>query len=202
MNEIFVCPMPDTWNKIFIDLLNAWKQNPRGKGPPPTPLILTGWNFSGDFEKNAVWEATNQWANEMDLSHLIPELTDEQSYFVSTMQSYSCRSEFWNYSPREKPAKGEIDIAIKKLKDNWGSIVGPELAEITAPECFTGKKSRRLLVSANFATNPPWGTWSKKSAGEKGKAFTMFRRDINEAISPMEIDHIDFIDSKSFKEEN
>jgi hypothetical protein len=58
-----------------------------------------------------------------------------------------------------------------------------------------------LLVSANFATNPPWGTWSKKSAGEKGKAFTMFRRDINEAISPMEIDHIDFIDSKSFKEE-
>ena len=36
---------------------------------------------------------------------------------------------------------------------------------------------------------------------EEGKAFTMFRRDINKAISPMEIDHIDFIDSKCFKEE-
>ena len=123
-----------------MDLLNAWKQNTRGKGPPPTPLILAGWNFSGDFEKNAVWEATKQWANEMNLSYLIPELTDKQSYFVTSMQSYSCASEYWNYCPREKPAKGEIDIAIKKLKDNWGSIVGPELAEITAPECFTGKK--------------------------------------------------------------
>jgi len=201
MNEIFVCPMPDTWNKVFMDLLSAWKQNPRGKGPPPTPLILGGWNFSGDFEKNAVWEATKQWANEMDLSHLIPELTDKQSYFVSSMQSYSCPSEFWNYNPREKPEKEAIDNAIEKLKADWVSIVGSKLAEITTPVCFTGKKSRRLLVSANFDTNPPWGTWSKKSAGEEGKAFTVFRRDINEAISPMEIDHIDFIDSKNRKEE-
>ena len=153
------------------------------------------------LKKNAVWEATKQWANEMNLSYLIPELTDKQSYFVTSMQSYSCPYEYWNYCPREKPAKGEIDIAIKKLKDNWGSIVGPELAEITAPECFTGKKRRRLLVSANFATNPPWGTWSKKSAGEKGKSFTVFRQSINETISPLEIDHIDFINSKCFKEE-
>ena len=99
-----------------MDLLSAWKQNPRGKRPPPTPLILGGWNFSGDFEKNAVWEATKQWANEMDLSHLIPELTDKQSYFVSSMQSYSYPSEFWNYSPREKPEKEAINIAIEKLK--------------------------------------------------------------------------------------
>ena len=156
MNEIFVCPMPDIWNKIFMDLLSAWKQNPRGKEPPPTPLILAGWNFSGDFEKNAVWEATKKWANEMDLSHLIPELTDKQSYLVSSMQSYSCPSEFWNYSPREKPEKGAIDIAIEKLKKNWASIVGLKLAEITTPICFTGKKGRRLLVYADFCTKPPW----------------------------------------------
>jgi hypothetical protein len=43
------------------------------------------------------------------------------------------------------------------------------------------------LVSANFAINPPWGTWSKKSAGEEGKKFTVFRRNINGAISPLEI---------------
>jgi len=184
-----------------MDLLSAWKQNPRGKRPPPTPLILGGWNFSGDFEKNAVWEATKQWANEMDLSHLIPELTDKQSYFVSSMQSYSYPSEFWNYSPREKPEKEAINIAIEKLKTNWVSIVGSELAETTMPVCFTGKKCRRLLVNANFATNPPWGSWSKKSGGEEGKAFTLFRQNINEAISPLEIDHIDFIDSKSRKED-
>lgn len=141
MNEIFICPMPDTWNKVFLDLLSAWKQNPRGKGPPPTLLILGGWNFSGDFEKNAVWEATKKWANEMDLSYLIPELTDKQSYFVSSMQSYSCPSEFWNYSPREKPEKEGIDIAIEKLKANWVSIVGSKLAEITTPVCFSGKKA-------------------------------------------------------------
>lgn len=184
-----------------MDLLSAWKQNPRGKEPPPTPLILAGWNFSGDFEKNAVWEATKKWANEMDLSHLIPELTDQQSYFVSSMQSFSSPSEFWNYSPREKPEKEAIDIAIEKLKTNWASIVGLKLAQITTPICFTGKKSRRLLVYANFGTKPPWGTWTKKSAGEEGKEFTVFRRDINKAISPLEIDHIDFIASKYQKEE-
>ncbi|PKO01230.1 MAG: hypothetical protein CVU42_00025 [Chloroflexi bacterium HGW-Chloroflexi-4] len=117
------------------------------------------------------------------------------------MQSYSCPSEFWNYGPREKPEKEAIDIAIEKLKTNWVSVVGSKLAEITAPVCFTGKKSRRLLVSANFATNPPWLTWSKKSAGEEGKVFTMFCQNINETIFPLEIDHIDFIDSKNLKEE-
>jgi hypothetical protein len=34
------------------------------------------------------------------------------------MQSYSCPSMFWNYSPREKTEKGAIDIEIEKLKTN------------------------------------------------------------------------------------
>ena len=46
-----------------------------------------------------------------------------------------------------------------------------------------------------------WGTWSKKSAGEKGKLFTVLCQNINETNSPLEIDHIDFINFKCFKEE-
>ena len=184
---------------MYQALKVAWQVNPKGKNGPPIPLILGGWNFSGDYEKKAVWEATIKWAEDMGFDQLIPELTDEQCYFVTSMQSYSCPSEFWNYHPREKPEKAAIDTALEKLKVSWPIIAGEELAQITIPLCFTGKKSRRLLVFADLSFMPSWGTWTKKSSGIEGKAFTVFRRKINDVISPLEIDHIDFTDTKIHK---
>ncbi len=193
MEEIFVCPMPDPWNHIYQALKVAWQVNPKGKNGPPIPLILGGWNFSGDYEKKAVWEATIRWAEDMDLDQLIPELTYEQSYFVSSMQSYSCPSEYWNYHPREKPEKAAIEIALEKLKLSWLLIAGEELAQITIPLCFTGKKSRRLLVFAEYSIKPPWGTWTQIVPEHRGKEFLQFRKNINKTIAPLEVDHIDFI---------
>jgi len=193
MDKIFVCPMPDTWNEIFQALLTAWKMDPKGKGPPPTPLILGGWNFSGDYEKKAVWQNTINWAEEIGLAHLIPVITKDQSYCVHKMEDYLWPSDTWNYDPRDKPNEEEVNTALEELKANWQNAVGEELARITKPFRFTGKKRRRLLVFAEFSVKPPWGTWTKINTEHRGKEFLQFRKNINKIIAPLEVDHIDFI---------
>src|SRR5208337_1649632 len=89
-------------------------------------------------------------------------------------------------------------IQIKQYMDtllsHWSEIVGNELASITRPLVFTGRKARRLLVLADSAITPPWGGWSHLSIQEsERRTFTRFRAAINKAIAPHEVDHIDFI---------
>jgi len=79
------------------------------------------------------------------------------------------------------------------LLSDWSHIVGKELASITRPLALTGKKARRLFVSADAAFIPPWGGWSHLSTQEvERRTFTQFRAAINKAIAPHEVDHIDF----------
>ena len=193
MEKTFVCPMPDPWNLVYQTLLVAWQADPKGKNGPPIPLILGGWNFSGDYDKKYRWEATIRWAEEIGLKDLIPVFTPEQVYSVYEMQHYDDDYKLdWNYDPRRKPDSMEVQTTLEILRANWVSIAGPELGQRTSPIRFTGEKSRRLLVNADPNWNPPWGTWMEIFPGRHGKEFTQLRSSVNKAISPMEVDHIDF----------
>ena len=80
------------------------------------------------------------------------------------------------------------------LITQWSKIAGEELSRITIPVTFTGNKARRLLIKAGAASKPPWGGWDHLSHAEtERRTFTRFRSSINDAISPHEVDHIDFI---------
>lgn len=80
------------------------------------------------------------------------------------------------------------------LKAQWSEIAGEELSKITSPIAFTGNKTRRLLVKADAASKPPWGGWHHRSnVMSEQRSFTRFRSSVNKAISPHEVDHIDFI---------
>lgn len=194
MEKIVVCPMPDPWNRIYQELLIEWQKNPVGKYPPPVPLILGGWNFSDDFDKKARWNLTKKWANEVGLNYLIPELPLDQLYSVWEMKKIDWEEHsYWNYESRKKPTPEQLESALETLISDWATIVGENTAIISKPIKFTGKKGRRLVVLADHKSNPPWGEWSKKSSGPERITFTEFRKNINLAISPLEVDHIDFI---------
>lgn len=74
----FICPKPIRWNDIFSDLCAAYQKQTckklpsnvvdiRETGGPPTPLILNGWVFTGDSEKNQRWIETVDWAKRHEL---------------------------------------------------------------------------------------------------------------------------------------
>lgn len=81
----FVCPQPQKWNEIHQSLKTAWEQAGSQSDVPPIPLILNGWVFSSDFEKKQRWQNTIAWAQQHDCSGLIPELTEDERYFVAEL---------------------------------------------------------------------------------------------------------------------
>ena len=78
---MFICPQPYKWNEIHQRLQEAWRELGRKGSPPPTPLILGGWIYSGDEDKKRTWEATVAWAERRGLAHLIPMLSDREKHF-------------------------------------------------------------------------------------------------------------------------
>src|SRR5215831_14752407 len=57
-----------------------------------------------------------------------------------------------------------------------------------------GKKARRLVIYAEGIAIPPWGGWTYLSSDEsKRRTFTQFRRAVNAALAPHQVDHIEFI---------
>ncbi len=195
---MFICPQPHKWHEIF-ELLNiAWQKAGAVGSKPPVPLILAGWNFSNDIDKKKRWEDTLDWAKENNLTHLIQELSDDESYFADEPSDYQINPMGspmyldWNYTRRTTPSEQDVYQAIKLLQEGWSEIVGQELATITFPLRFTGKRKRRLLVSAKRYTEPPWGTWDELYDGSFRRAFTDFRKSVNDSIYPLHVDHIDF----------
>jgi hypothetical protein len=80
----FVCPMPQVWNRIWQRLQTARERFNRPEVPsPPTPLILNGWVFSSDADKERRWKETVKWAKEYGLYDEIPELNEYEQYLVS-----------------------------------------------------------------------------------------------------------------------
>jgi len=55
----------------------------KGTEKPPTPLILAGWNFSSDSEKNSRWEDTIKWAKTCGAEHILTKINDDDFYYVS-----------------------------------------------------------------------------------------------------------------------
>lgn len=167
---------------------------------PPKPLILAAWAYSNDIEKKKRWEETIEWATENRCQELLKEILDEEFYFVDEPTSYTVGSmgapmyRPWDFESKERPSSEVLEKAIENLLGQWPKIAGKELCLITRPLAFTGNKARRLLVKANASSHPPWGGWDYLSQNEsERRVFTKFRESVNEAISPHEVDHIDFL---------
>jgi hypothetical protein len=192
--SIFVCPMPRVWVRIHTQLKEYWQKNNCMGSEPPKPLFLSAWSFSSDIDKQECWEATIQWAKDRDLAESCI-ISEEQGYYVHELNTHRY-GENWNLEPQDpaqKPDHELITEKLAKLKDDWNSIAGIEIAAHTRPVRFSGKKRRRLVISKDESDfNPPWGSWWTIKSHRK-EAFSLFRRAVNKAIDPHHIDHIDFI---------
>ena len=146
------------------------------------------------------WEETRKWAAKNGCIKLVSGISDRDFYFVEEPTSYvigpmggpmyrPC-----DFDAKNRPSSTQINQCMEILLLRWHEIVGPDLALITKPLSFIGKKARRLLVAVEAGTAPPWGGWSHLSTVElKRRTFTRFRGAINKAIALHEVDHIDFI---------
>ena len=140
------------------------------------------------------WEKTVSWATRNGCREIIDAIPDEDFYVnVPSDWVYGEEMARWNWNPRVRPSSTEITNYVETLRSRWPDVVGPELAPISGPVEFTGKKARRLLVRADATALPPWGSWSHLSRNvAERRTFTRFRAEINRAIAPHEVDHIDF----------
>lgn len=83
--------------------------------------------------------------------------------------------------------------AFAKVRAGWPAAIGAELAAITEPYMFSGRKRRRLVVLVRGAGTPPWGTWQSLSGVEaERRTFTEFRRRVNGIVAPHGVDHVEF----------
>jgi hypothetical protein len=203
-----ICPNPMPWDGAFMRLTNYAKRHPCTPPSPPKPLILAGWVYSNDMDKMQVWEETITWAEKNGCSDLVSGISDRDFYFAENPTSYVVgpmggpmggpMPPAWNLTDRSCPSAEEIAQLMDTLLSHWPEIVGDEIGNVTRPLAFTGNKARRLLIFANAAFNPPWGSWSYLSKQEtERRTFTHFRSAINKAISPHEVDHIDFTIGKN-----
>ncbi len=196
LEMIFVCPKPDAWSRVFLALERAWKQQGRSGVAPPRPLILSGWWGSDDYDKAHCWQGTIEWARNCGLENLIPQFTVRERYEVAELSVVVDADEFVSrfsfHEPKPVPSRELLDSSHRILVARWSTIAGPVLAETTQPWGFSGNKKRRLNVLANPGIKPPWGEWNQFLVGHDRSSFTAFRRGINEAIAPHEVDSVIF----------
>jgi hypothetical protein len=188
-----VCPLPPIWSDIYLSLKGAWQSAGAAGDEPPLPFILNGWIATDDFEKNKRWQDMIEWADRHGLRHLIPDLPDEQMYAVGEFSGFTppvpgeqC------HEPKAAPTDEDLSRYLGHLQSHWQEIVGAELAAHTRPIKFTGGKKRQLVVRADPSYLPAWGMWSCFTGEGDRRAFTEFRKRINEAIAPHGVDHVVF----------
>jgi hypothetical protein len=75
----FVCPIPMVWAEIYQRLCAV--ADTKGWEKPPVPLILAAWDAPAMF-KMLRWKETVEWARAHGVAGLIPELTEEQKYYL------------------------------------------------------------------------------------------------------------------------
>lgn len=193
-----ICPQPDVWNNAYKRLLEVAAARPDMR-EVPVPLLLAGWAWSNDVEKMARWEMTVQWAKEAGCEEIVTTIADKDFHFVHVPTDYEVgpsggpmyRS--WDLERKERPQDTVLTAALANLCAEWPAIA-VTFAEYTRPICFSGEKARRLVVAVLTDAKPPWGAWHERSyAEEERRTFTAFRRAVNEAIAPHEVDHIEFV---------
>ncbi len=188
------------WNEVYQRLYGYGKKRACTPHMPPEPLILAGWAYTNDVEKMQRWEETISWATNNGCFDLLSDIPETDYYYVDEPTSHSVGPlggpmyRPWDLESKNRPPSDMIVKAMEILLTGWPEIVGPELSNITWPIAFTGGKARRLLVRADNRGCPPWGEWSRLSPVEsQRRTFTRLRAAINKAISPHEVDHIDFV---------
>lgn len=187
----FISPQPNKWHEIYQHLKYHWENEIRIGTPPPVTLVLSGWNFSNDTDKKKRWEMTLNWADENNCKKLIPELKEEEKYYVFEVSSYR-PYEFYSMNKKYKPTKDEVINALGNLKEKWNVVLDIDFFKNTRPVSFSGNKSRSLLVLYQSNYSPPWGTWTNHLVFGRPSKFTLLRSNINEIISPLGVDHIEF----------
>ena len=139
------------------------------------------------------------WARNASCDEIVLSLSEDDFYNAEELTTYELgplggpmyRS--WDYSSKTKPDYEPLSQALQRLTDEWPSIADGFSAH-TKPLGFTGAKARRLVVGVSSDDAPLWGSWDSLSVIEsKRRTFTAFRQAVNDAIKPMEVDHIDFI---------
>jgi hypothetical protein len=154
--------------------------------------------YSNDIDKRARWQEMVCWAEANGCTHLtdVPSARFHKTAHPTAHKMGPAGGPLyrtWNFEEKQRPSTPEVAAALEALRADWDAIAGPELAEATEPLRFTGAKQRRLVVAARAGHRPPWGGWTWRSKSPTiRRAFTDFRRAINEAISPLEIDHVGF----------
>ena len=75
--KYYKCPLPIKWNEIYKLIL---KNNIENK--PPIPLILNGWVYSNDYEKEDRWKNTVEWLmNNYKEENILPLLNENEKYY-------------------------------------------------------------------------------------------------------------------------
>jgi hypothetical protein len=194
-----ICPNPQRWNDVFKQLVEYAEAHLCHPSRPPTPLILAGWAHSNDTEKMCRWRETVGWASANGCGYIIEGISHQDFYQVEKPTSHSvgpmgcpCYRP-WDSEAKVRPPEDDLAKHLEYLSAHWADIAGAGLSIVTRPAAFTGKKARRLLVEAEVTATPPWGGWLYRAPDEaKRRTFTRFRSAVNKAISPHEIDHIEF----------
>jgi len=192
-----VCPNPIPWNAVYKRLTKIAETRAMPV-KPPVPLILSGWVYSNDAEKIARWNQTIEWAKDSGCEDILGSLKNEDFYFTDEVSTYQVGPfggpmyRDWDLEAKERPPQEDLEEALQILKNGWSDIA-TGFSDATQPLDFTGEKARRLLVTVTKNSPPPWGAWDRLSSVEaERRTFTVFRSAVNEAIKPLEVDHIGF----------
>jgi Dna[CI] antecedent, DciA len=193
-------PLPTDWARLHEVLSAEWKRRDDGSIPePPTPLILAGAAFSTADAVRSRWSALLDWAHGFGFGNVLASnLPPPPEYDVAdAIAGVSDSGKGWwpeygaqFHDPKPKHSRLVASEALKKLQYSWEAVVGQELARSTRPLRISGRKMRHLIVAADPQAKAPWGSWY--SASSNRGAFSSFRNAVNEALAPIEVDHVTF----------
>lgn len=188
----FCCPRPTAWAQVHRELLRVWRaQGGNADDKPPVPLILAGWAFSSPLEKHIRWLGTVEWAAAHGCEHITASVAPTDLMAWGEVGPGWSPPSYARHAPKPRPTEEAVAAALRTLEERWSEIAGPGLAAITRPREFSGRKCRRLVVLADGAGKPAWGSWHYLERSRRHH-FSEFRRRVNAAIHPLEVDHIDF----------
>jgi len=187
---------PRNWDR-FDKFLQS-KRLP-GADRPPVPLILAAsseapatkhWRLGEEL----IWAQANGCLSEaLDYLKRLPDDEWETSS-PERWHRDGYERRFWSYEEKTRPGDADLAAALRHLQAHWSEIAGSEVSKLTEPIAFSGEKGRRLEVRVTGQGLPPWGSWTSIDHARRS-SFTRLRAAVNAAIKPLEVDHIDFIET-------
>ena len=126
--SIFVCPNPIPWSETYKRLEASWRRSGCQGDAPPIPLILSGWSYSSDRDKQLRWEQTIQWAEQHNCRELIWQIPVTECYFTSHVSTSYPEQQYGPqvHPPAERPSDETVLAAMDRLRAAWSSVAGAE----------------------------------------------------------------------------